>query len=76
MNRIKIKKLVLRGDGLTAVPPERLRMAIKAGLASHKYDRRPRPRSESRLRLRVGPAPSPEQLGRMIAERICRVLNE
>ena len=76
MNRIKIEKLVLRGDGLTGVHPERLRMALKAGLTNSKFTRRLRPKQQSLVRLRVGPTLSPEQLGRMIADRVCQVLNE
>ena len=76
MNRINIGKLVIRGDGLTGLHPERLKMSLKAGLNDIKFARRPRPKQQSVIRLRVGSTPSPEQLGRMIADRICQVLNK
>jgi hypothetical protein len=76
MNRIRIEKLVLRGDGLAGLNPERLRMSLKAGLTNRKFTRRPQSKLQSLVRLRVGPAPSSEQLGRMIADRICQALNE
>ena len=76
MNRIKIEKLVLRGDGLTGLHPQRLRMSLKAGLTNSKFTRRPRPKQQPLVRLHVGPTISAEQLGRMIADRICQALNE
>jgi hypothetical protein len=76
MTRIKIKKIILRGDEMSGIPLERLRMAIEAGLAGHDYPQRPRPRDVSRQWLQIGPTPKPEQLGRMIADRIRRVLKE